>query len=59
MCVYIVYIPNLGSRIALPGREREQSRFRGSIEGAKGRSEGALEEQKGAEGKHGESIERA
>ena len=37
--MYIIYTPNLGSEIALPGREREQGRFRGSTEGAKGRNE--------------------
>ena len=32
--IYIIYTPNLGSEIAVPGREREQGRFRGSTEGA-------------------------
>ena len=32
--IYIIYALNLGFEIALPGREREQGRFRGSTEGA-------------------------
>ena len=28
VCVCIIYTPNLGLRIAVPGREREQGRFR-------------------------------
>ena len=31
-----MYTPNLGFAIAVLGREREQGRFRGSIEGARG-----------------------
>ena len=50
--IYIIYTPNLGSRIALSGRKREQGRFRGSTEGAKGRSEGAMSEQRGASSEH-------
>ncbi len=53
--IYIIYTPNLGFEIAVPGREREQGRFRGSsegargsIEGAGGSIEGALREQGGA-----------
>ena len=34
----ILYTPNLGWGVAVPGREREQSRFRGSTEGARGAS---------------------
>ena len=34
-CIYITYTSSLGSQIILPGVEREQGRFRGSIEGAK------------------------
>ena len=37
----ILYTPNLGWGVAVPGREREQSRFRGSTEGARGSIEGA------------------
>ena len=33
--IYIIYTPNLGFEIAVSGREREQGRFRGSIEGAR------------------------
>ena len=33
--IYIIYTPNLGYEITVPGREKEQGRFRGSIEGAK------------------------
>ena len=50
--IYIIYTPNLGSRIALSGRKREQGRFRGSTEGAKGRSEGAMSEHEGASREH-------
>ena len=50
MFAYIIYTPNLGFAITLPGREREQGRFRGSSEGAWGRSEGALERSKRAKG---------
>ena len=32
----IIYTPNLGLKIAILVREREQGRFRGSIEGAGG-----------------------
>ena len=32
--IYILYTPNLEFEIIIPGREREQGRFRGSIEGA-------------------------
>ena len=46
--IYVIYTPNLGSRITLPGREREQGRFRVSTEGAKGRSEGVAREHEGA-----------
>ena len=38
---YILYTPNLGFEIAVPGREKEQGRFRGSNEGAGGSTEGA------------------
>lgn len=41
----IIYTPNLGLRIAVSVREREQGRFRGSTEGAKG---GAPRKQGGA-----------
>ena len=34
MYIYIIYTPNLGFKIAVPGRERKQGRFRGSIEEA-------------------------
>lgn len=30
--IYNIYTPNLGLEIVIPGREREQNRFRGSIE---------------------------
>ncbi len=46
--IYIIYTPNLGLRITVFDREREQGRFRGSSEGAKGSSEGA----RGSTGKH-------
>ena len=46
--LYIIYTPNLGFEIAVPGREREQGRFRGSSEGARGSTEGAQWEHWGA-----------
>jgi len=30
----VIYTPDIGFKIAVPGREREQGRFRGSTEGA-------------------------
>ncbi len=58
--IFIIFTQNLGSEIAIPGREREQGRFRGSTEGAKGRiervrgsREGARESTGGAEREHG------
>ncbi len=53
--IYIIYTPNLGFEIAVSVREREQGRFRGSNEGARGRSKGAPGEHGGARG----SIEGA
>ena len=46
--IYIIYTPNLGSEVALPGREREHGRFRGSTEGAISEHGGALREQIGS-----------
>ena len=43
--ICIVYTPKLGLTIADVGQEREQSRFRGSMEGA-------WREQRGAPGEH-------
>ena len=37
----IIRPPNLELKIAVPGREREQGRFRGSIEGIGGSTKGA------------------
>ena len=52
--VYVLYYPlNLGLGIAFSVQEREQGRFRGSIDGAKGRSKRALREHGGALRKHG------
>ena len=34
--MYIIYTPNLGLEIAVPGREREQGRFRRSTKGSQG-----------------------
>ena len=48
--IYIIYTSNLGSETALPGRGREQGRFRGSIEGARGSIKGALSEHGGVLG---------
>ena len=53
--IYIIYTPNLGLKIAVLGREREQGRFKGSTEGARGSIEGARGSNKGA----GESSEGA
>ncbi len=39
--IYIIYTPNLGLRITVFDREREQGRFRGSSGGARGSNEGA------------------
>jgi hypothetical protein len=33
--IYIIYTPNLGLGIAVPGREREQGRFKESTEAAR------------------------
>ena len=46
--ISIIYTPNLGFGITLFDREREQGRFRGSSEGARGSNEGATREQGGA-----------
>ncbi len=48
--IYIIYNPNLGLRIAVLGREREQGSFRGSIEGVGGSTEGARGSTEGARG---------
>lgn len=48
--IYIIYTPSLGLPITLPGREREQGRFRGSSEGARGSIEGARGSTVGARG---------
>ena len=50
MCIYIYPIStlNLGLEIAVPGREREQGRFRGSTEGAEREQKGARESAEGA-----------
>ena len=50
LAINSVYIPtpNLGFEIVVPGREREQGRFRGSIEGARGSIERAEESIEGA-----------
>lgn len=39
--IHLIQPPNLGLKIALPGRKREKVSFRGSSEGATGRSKGA------------------
>ena len=41
--IYITSSLNFGFEIAIPGREREQGRFRGSIEGAGKEHEGVKE----------------
>ena len=43
ICIYIIYIPNLGLEIAVSVAKGEQDCFRGNSEGAKGSIEGALE----------------
>ena len=47
--ICIIYTPNLGLTIADVGQEREQSRFRGSMEGAKRSTGGARESIEGAQ----------
>ena len=47
MC--IIHTPNLGLGVTIPGWEKEQSRFRGSIEGAKRRSKRAAREHEGVQ----------
>ena len=44
----MLYTPNLELGITVPGWEREQGRFCGSREGARGRSKGAQREHEGA-----------
>ena len=56
--ICIIYTPNLGLEITVLGREREHSRFRGSSEGARGRSERAPREHEGVRGSTG-GAERA
>ena len=46
--IFIIIPPNLVLRIAVPGRERKQGRFRGSSQGARGSSEGARASTEGA-----------
>ena len=46
--ICIISSPNLGFEIAIPGREREQGRFRGSSEGAGKEHEGVGREHGGA-----------
>ncbi len=46
--IYIIYTPNLRLRVAVFIQEREQGRFRGSSEGARESSEGALREHQGS-----------
>ena len=46
--IYIIYTPNLRLAIAVPGREREQGRLRGSNKGAgasKGEHRGSIRAQ--------------
>ena len=50
VCVYITYTPNLGLRITVFYREREQGCFRGSNKGARGSSGRARASTKGAGG---------
>ena len=52
--IYIIYTPNLGLRIAVPGREREQKGSMGEQRGSKREQEGARgskREQEGARGR--------
>jgi len=46
--IHIIYTPNLELAIAIFVREREQGRFRGSHEGAKGSTGGAGGKQGGS-----------
>ena len=57
--IYIIYTPNLGSRIAPLRWEREQGRFGGSTERAQGSIEGAPGEHWGAVSEQGGRSKRA
>ena len=46
--IYVIYARNLGLQITLPGREREQGRFRGSTGGAPREHGGATEGVRGS-----------
>lgn len=46
--IYTIFSPNLGFEIVISGREREQGRFRGSIEGVGKEHEGVGREYGGA-----------
>ena len=54
---YIIYTPNLGLGTILFDWKRKQGRFRGSSEGAKRRSKGALSKEKKVVGEQWESSE--
>jgi len=70
--IYTVYTSNLGFEIAVPGREREQSRFTGSskraeksserarksIEGARESTEGAREKHRGSKREYNRAVQR-
>ena len=49
---YVLYLPNSGLRSAIPGRGREQGRFRESIKGARG----APREHGGVPREHGGAL---
>ena len=59
--IYILYTPNLGFVITVPGWEREQSRFQGEHRGSKGAQRGNCERAwgsiKGASREHGGARE--
>lgn len=48
--ICFIHTPNLGLAIAIPGREMEQGRFRGSTAGVKGHSNRTMREHEGAPG---------
>ena len=55
---YIISTPDLGLAIAVPEREREQGRFRGSIEEASREHEGVRREQGRAPREHYRAVQR-
>ena len=55
--IYIIYTPNLGLSVSLPGRETEQGRFRGSSERAVSEHGRVSREHAGVQREHGGARE--